>query len=134
VQLLPDDRPPTRKQEQLITKLVKDFPDAKELVKYSNYESTHTKSAVSAFITTAIEVNQSVVGQAETCMTYIVARLKSGRRVTTTHGKSTSLLLQRHRRSDDPHPMDWFAINNRRLSPSRSSPGKFPRVLFSRNK
>ena len=31
VELLPDDRPPTRKQEQLITKLVKDFPDSKEL-------------------------------------------------------------------------------------------------------
>ena len=29
VELLPDDRPPTRKQEQLITKLVKDFPDSK---------------------------------------------------------------------------------------------------------
>ena len=31
VEILPDDRPPTRKQEQLITKLTKDFPEAKEL-------------------------------------------------------------------------------------------------------
>ena len=31
VEIIPDDRPPTRKQEQLITKLVKDFPDTKNL-------------------------------------------------------------------------------------------------------
>ena len=31
VELIPDDRPPTRKQEQLIAKLVKDFPDSKTL-------------------------------------------------------------------------------------------------------
>ena len=30
VEIIPDDRPPTRKQEQLITKLVKDFPEVKE--------------------------------------------------------------------------------------------------------
>ena len=32
VELLPDDRPPTRKQEQLVRKLTKDFPEAKKLV------------------------------------------------------------------------------------------------------
>ena len=31
VEIIPDDRPPTRKQEQLITKLVKDFPEVKRL-------------------------------------------------------------------------------------------------------
>ena len=31
VEILPDDRPPTRKQEQLISKLVKDFQDTKTL-------------------------------------------------------------------------------------------------------
>ena len=34
VELIPDDRPPTRKQEQLIAKLVKDFPDSKTLYEY----------------------------------------------------------------------------------------------------
>lgn len=34
VEIIPDDRPPTRKQEQLIAKLVKDFPGAKELLEY----------------------------------------------------------------------------------------------------
>ena len=37
VEIIPDDRPPTNKQEQLIAKLVKDFPDAKELMEYEDY-------------------------------------------------------------------------------------------------
>lgn len=37
VELIQDDRPPTRKQEQLIAKLVKDFPDARELDEYADY-------------------------------------------------------------------------------------------------
>lgn len=36
VEIVPDDRPPTRKQEQLIQKLVKDFPTRK------NFWSTMT--------------------------------------------------------------------------------------------
>ena len=43
VEILPDDRPPTRKQEQLITKLTKDFPEAKELGEYSDYKDKPTK-------------------------------------------------------------------------------------------
>ena len=31
VEILPDDRPPTRKQEQFLTKLTKDFPEVEEL-------------------------------------------------------------------------------------------------------
>ena len=37
VELIPDDRPPTRKQEQLVAKLVKDFPDSKTLYEYEDY-------------------------------------------------------------------------------------------------
>ena len=44
VEIIPDDRPPTRKQEQLITKLTKDFPDVKELLEYEDY--TAIKSAI----------------------------------------------------------------------------------------
>jgi hypothetical protein len=41
VELIPDDRPPTRKQEQLIAKLVKDFPDSKTLYEYEDYLIIH---------------------------------------------------------------------------------------------
>ena len=34
VQIIADDRPPTRRQEQLICHLLRDFPDVKELDEY----------------------------------------------------------------------------------------------------
>nr|WP_317326501.1 relaxase MobL [uncultured Flavonifractor sp.] len=48
VELLPDDRPPTRKQEQLINKLTKDFPDSKTLYEYEDYAAKPTKCNASA--------------------------------------------------------------------------------------
>ena len=50
VEIIPDGRPPTRKQEQLIAKLVKDFPDAKELMEYEDYTAHPTKATASALI------------------------------------------------------------------------------------
>ncbi len=43
VEIIPDDRPPTRKQDQLITKLTKDFPDVKGLLEYEDYVQKPTK-------------------------------------------------------------------------------------------
>ena len=61
VEILPDGRPPTRKQEQLITKLVKDFPNSKELDEYSDYAEKPTKANASAFITRVLEENWAQV-------------------------------------------------------------------------
>lgn len=47
VEILTDDRPPTRKQEQLISKLTKDFPEARELGEYSDYKDKPTKANAS---------------------------------------------------------------------------------------
>ena len=44
VELVQDDRPPTRKQEQLIVKLVKDFPAAREMDEYADYQEHPTKA------------------------------------------------------------------------------------------
>ena len=74
VELLPDDRPPTRKQEQLVRKLTKDFPAAKELDEYSDYEAKPTKADASAFITRALEENWSAVQQSDGYMKYIATR------------------------------------------------------------
>ena len=57
VEIIPDDRPPTNKQTQLIAKLVKDFPDAKELMEYEDYTARPTKATASALITLALESN-----------------------------------------------------------------------------
>ena len=79
VELLRDDRPPTRKQEQLVTKLVKDFPNSKELDEYSDYETKHTKANASAFITRALEENWAAVQQSDGYMKYIATRPRAER-------------------------------------------------------
>ena len=61
VEIIPDDRPPTRKQEQLITKLVKDFPDTKNLLEYEDYTTRPTKANASSLIALALEENWSQV-------------------------------------------------------------------------
>ena len=42
VELVPDGHPPTQKQEQLIKKLLKDYPDAGDLPEYADYDKQKT--------------------------------------------------------------------------------------------
>ena len=79
VELLPDDRLPTRKQEQFITKLTKDFPETRELGEYLDYESKPTKAHASVFITRALEENWAAVQQSEGYMKYIATRPRAER-------------------------------------------------------
>ena len=79
VELLPDDRPPTRKQGQLVRKLVKDFPSSKKLDEYSDYEAKPTKANASAFITRALEENWPQVQQSDGYMKYIATRPRAER-------------------------------------------------------
>ena len=57
VEILPDDRPPTKQQTQLIEKLTKDFPDTKTLLEYGDYAAHPTKFNASQFLTLAMEEN-----------------------------------------------------------------------------
>ena len=84
VEIIPDDRPPTRKQEQLIAKLVKDFPDSKTLYEYEDYLTKPTKVNASAFITLALEVNWDSIHESEQYMKYIATRPRTER--IGTHG------------------------------------------------
>ena len=79
VEILPDNRPPTRKQEQLIAKLVKDFPDTKTLYEYESYQAKPTKSAASAFLTLALESNWDALRQSEQYLKYIATRPRAER-------------------------------------------------------
>ena len=79
VEIIPDDRPPTRKQEQLIAKLVKDFPDTKTLYEYEDYIAKTTKVTASEFITLALESNWDSVIQSEQYMKYIATRPRAER-------------------------------------------------------
>ena len=84
VELIPDDRPPTRKQEQLIAKLVKDFPDSKTLYEYEDYLTKPTKVSASAFITLALESNWDAIHESDQYMKYIATRPRAER--IGTHG------------------------------------------------
>lgn len=79
VEIVPDDRPPTRKQEQLIQKLVKDFPDTKELLEYNDYTNAPTKANASSFITLTLEQNWSRVQSTEGYAKYIATRPRAER-------------------------------------------------------
>ena len=79
VEVLPDDRPPTRKQERLIRKLVKDFPGAKELDQYADYMDRPTKANASALIGRALEENWPAARQSEGYLKYIATRPRAER-------------------------------------------------------
>ena len=74
VELVPDGRPATKKQEQLIVSLTKDFPDAKKLPEYDSYRDSPTKVNASVFITRALEDNWSDVQQGDIYAAYIATR------------------------------------------------------------
>ena len=79
VEIIPDDRPPTNKQTQLIAKLVKDFPDAQELMEYEDYLSHPTKATASALITLTLESNWDRLSSMEGYAKYIALRPRAER-------------------------------------------------------
>lgn len=79
VEIIPDDRPPTNKQTQLIAKLVEDFPDAKELMEYEDYSSHPTKATASALITLTLETNWDKLSSMDGYAKYIALRPRAER-------------------------------------------------------
>ncbi len=79
VELLPDDRPPTHKQEQFIKELVRDFPDSKSSASYAEYMEKPTKYHASEFISSVLESHWPEVSQSEAYMKYIAARPRAER-------------------------------------------------------
>ena len=64
----------TRKQERFIKRLLKDFPDAKELFEYSDYMQTPNRGTASAFIATALDTHLHEVESESGYMSYIAQR------------------------------------------------------------
>ena len=64
----------TKKQEQFITKLLKDFPDVKELFEYSDYLQTPNRGTAPAFIATALDTHLHEVETESGYMSYIAQR------------------------------------------------------------
>ena len=84
VEKLSGTGPPTQKQMQLIQKLLKDFPDSKELFEYADYTSAPTVASASAFITMALDANIHTMQPGDGYMKYIAQR--SGAEKHGTHG------------------------------------------------
>ena len=79
VQIIADDRPPTKRQEQLIRHLLRDFPDVKELDEYKSYETAHTKRTASALISMALEMNWPEANRSEVYLKYNATRPRAER-------------------------------------------------------
>ena len=71
----------TKKQEQFIKRLLKDFPYEKELFEYSDYLQTPNRGTVSAFIATALDTHLHEVESESGYMSYIARRLRRARTV-----------------------------------------------------
>ena len=114
VELIQDNRPPTRKQEQLIAKLVKDFPDAKEMGEYGDYQERPTKANASAFISQALEENWSDVQKSDGYMKYIAMRPRA-ERLGYDNAGAWRTLLRAHRNdiaaamNIPPQDFRWYA-------------------------
>ena len=79
VEIIPDGRQPTNKQTQFLAKLVKDFPDTKELMEYEDYAAHPTKATASALITLALESNWDRLSSMEGYAKYIATRPRAER-------------------------------------------------------
>ena len=79
--------PATIKQKQLIEKILKDFPDAKEMLEYEDYLANQTVGRASEFISRALEDNADEVMSTKTYADYIATRPRAER--FGTHGLFT---------------------------------------------
>ena len=71
--------PVTAKQQQLIQRLLKDFPDSREMFEYEDYLQNQTVGSASEFITRAIEDNASQCMTSKTYADYIATRPRAER-------------------------------------------------------
>lgn len=74
VEIIQSTEPVTKKQERFIQRLLKDFPDAKELFEYSDYMQTPNRGTASAFIATALDTHLHEVESESGYMSYIAQR------------------------------------------------------------
>ena len=80
--------PSSLKQQQLIKKILTDFPDSKEMLEYEDYLKEPTVGNASEFITRALEDNAYEVRQTKTYADYIATRPRAQR--FGTHGLFTN--------------------------------------------
>ena len=105
--------PATKKQEQMIAKLLKDFPDCENLLEYADYLATPNMGNASEFISRAVEDNADEIASAKTYADYIATRPRAQR--FGSHGLFTSdgVQVQLEKVSEELNRHDgnvWTAI------------------------
>lgn len=66
--------PATKKQQELIASLLKEFPESKESLAFSDYENTKTQKAASILISEIIEHNADRIAERENYVGYLANR------------------------------------------------------------
>ncbi len=74
VERLPDGRPPTKKQVELVQKLARDFPASTKSDEYAEYKKSPTRSKASAYISSTLEANWDAAQRSDVYMKYIATR------------------------------------------------------------
>lgn len=96
VELLDGNGPVSPKQEKLISRLLHDFSDSKELFEYEEYLASPTFGSASAFISAALDANAHLFQEGDVYMKYIATRPRVER--TGEHGlfgREDSIALDR---------------------------------------
>lgn len=70
----------TEKQKQLITQVLRDFPDSKELLEYQDYQAAPSAANASAFLSMALDSNAHAITDNSGYMRYISLRPGAERR------------------------------------------------------
>lgn len=71
--------PATKRQEKLIAKILKDFPDAEDMHEYADYLNKRTVGNASEFISRALEDNAEEMMEMKTYADYIATRPRAER-------------------------------------------------------
>ena len=68
------DLPASQNQRNMITQLIRDIPDAKNMLEYADFLGKPTMENASEFITCALEQNLNLIGKRKNYVDYIAQR------------------------------------------------------------
>lgn len=105
--------PATRKQQEMVDQLLRDFPLSRGMFEYEDYQTAPTRANASEFITRALEDNYDQITKRDNYVSYIASRPRAQR--TGSHalftGSDDPLVLSRVADEVARHPGNvWLPI------------------------
>ena len=86
VEVLTGKGPATEKQKEMVTKLLKDFPDMRDSFEYEDYKQAPTLHTASALISAALDSHMQNLQSENGYLRYIATRPQAFRRTFPTAG------------------------------------------------